>query len=729
MTSAGGRPSVHLVLALHCHQPLGNFEQVFEEAYARSYLPMLEVLERHPALPVSLHYSGCLLEWIEARHPDYLDRLSRGVAAGRFEMLGGGHYEPVLTMLPERDREGQLRRLSEWLGRRLGERPTGMWLTERVWEQCLASSVARAGLRYTLVDESHFRLAGLSPERLVGPFLTEDQGELLRVLPIDERLRYLIPFHEPEEVVAHLEALARRQPGALAVYGDDGEKFGVWPRTYERVYAQGWLERFLALLEREGSWLRVLLAGEAVRRLPPAGKVYLPDSSYHEMNEWTLPLEEQGERQRMAREPWFAQVRGRLRGGSWRSFRTRYPEAELLYGRTLYVGERLREARGRLGAGDALLEEAEREHYRSQCNCPYWHGVFGGLYLPHLRGAVQAHAIRADLLLDRALGTTYPALEVLDLDRDGHEEVLISNAEIKLGLKPHQGGSLYALDCRPGGSNLVDTLARRREAYHDRVASATVLGRADGGGARTIHDAEPAKEADLASHLFYDALPRWCLLDRVSADSPSAERSRRGELDDPGGFSSGNYALRATQDEGAVRLALTRQARVEGTELRLEKTLELPAEGGRVAIGYALWNLGPDAWAFILATEFNLAMQAGDAPDRYYRDPRGAGLGRMSLVADLVGLGGLDLVDEWRRLEVRLRFSRSAGIALHPVETVSRSEAGFERVYQGSAVIPHWRVALAPGQEWQLSMTLEVATPGQEPRSTSGTGTAAHPGV
>jgi alpha-amylase len=42
--------------------------------------------------------------------------------------------------------------------------------------------------------------------------------------------------------------------------------------------------------------------------------------------------------------------------------------------------------------------EARRELYRGQCNCSYWHGVFGGLYLGHLRFAVYKHLLAAERL-------------------------------------------------------------------------------------------------------------------------------------------------------------------------------------------------------------------------------------------------------------------------------------------------------------------------------------------
>ena len=69
--------SIRFCLVLHNHQPIGNFDHVFEAAYRESYLPFLDVFESYDALSVSLHTSGPLMEWLDEHHPEYLERLRR----------------------------------------------------------------------------------------------------------------------------------------------------------------------------------------------------------------------------------------------------------------------------------------------------------------------------------------------------------------------------------------------------------------------------------------------------------------------------------------------------------------------------------------------------------------------------------------------------------------------------------------------------------------------------
>ncbi|MGH9791365.1 MAG: alpha-amylase/4-alpha-glucanotransferase domain-containing protein, partial [Candidatus Acidiferrales bacterium] len=77
----------HLVLLIHSHQPVGNFDHVLEEAYAKCYLPFAQVLERHPSIRLGLHYSGALLEWVEKRHPEFFDLLRELVIRGQVELI------------------------------------------------------------------------------------------------------------------------------------------------------------------------------------------------------------------------------------------------------------------------------------------------------------------------------------------------------------------------------------------------------------------------------------------------------------------------------------------------------------------------------------------------------------------------------------------------------------------------------------------------------------------
>jgi len=174
-------PKFNLVLLIHAHQPVGNFDDVMERTYERSYLPFVECVARHPRVRLGLHYSGSLLEWLAEKHPEYIQRIGALVARGQVEIAGGGFYEPILVAIPYEDQIEQIRRLSHFIEDHFGKRPLGAWLAERVWEPQLPRALAEAGVEYTLVDDSHFLTAGREIPELFGYYIADECGSTVKV--------------------------------------------------------------------------------------------------------------------------------------------------------------------------------------------------------------------------------------------------------------------------------------------------------------------------------------------------------------------------------------------------------------------------------------------------------------------------------------------------------------------------------------------------------------------
>lgn len=452
---------IRFVFGVHLHQPVGNFGYVFQQHLEDVYQPFLDLVEREDFLPVVLHLSGPLLEWLEDNGSQYLDQLARLAGDGKVELLTAGMYEPVLAALPRADRVEQIGWLRQAIKRRFGVDATGLWLTERVWEPELAADLAAAGVRYALVDDRHFLATGFDRHQLHVPYLTESDGKRVALFPIDEKLRYQIPFRQPEETVAYLRELARAgQP--LAVFADDGEKFGGWPGTLEWVYQKGWLTRFVTAIRGliESGEVQLTTLSEALDAIPHGGLAYLPTASYREMEGWSLPPAPA--RRLHTLEVYLGEERlsgpegGLIRGGHWRNFMVKYAEANRMHKLMFALSGMCREA------GDP--PEARRAIGRAQCNDVYWHGVFGGLYLPHLRHAIWRELARAESLLRKDQRLDF---EILDLDADGSAEIWIHSAETSVVISTARGGSIELLLDFATGNNLADALTRRLEAYHE----------------------------------------------------------------------------------------------------------------------------------------------------------------------------------------------------------------------------------------------------------------------
>src|SRR5208283_2586764 len=106
------------------------------------------------------------------------------------ELFTGAMYEPILAILPDRDKAGQIRMMTEYLEKRFKTHPQGLWIAERVWEPHLTKNLAQAGVKYIVTDDAHFKAVGLKEEETFGYYLMEEQGETTGVFPISEKMRY-----------------------------------------------------------------------------------------------------------------------------------------------------------------------------------------------------------------------------------------------------------------------------------------------------------------------------------------------------------------------------------------------------------------------------------------------------------------------------------------------------------------------------------------------------------
>ncbi len=711
---------VHLVLLIHAHQPVGNFDVVLEKIYQQSYLPFLEHLARHPSVRIGLHYTGPLLEWLEARHPEFLSQLAGLVARGQAEMVGGGFYEPILVSIPQRDQMAQLRLMREHLLRKFGRAPAGAWLAERVWEPNLPSVLGAAKVEYTLLDDAHFQAAGIELEDMFGYYIAEDRGATVKVIPGLKSLRYLVPFREVQEIIELLRGIAERHPGGMAAMGDDCEKFGAWPGTHDHCYRNGWLERFFTALEASREWLITTPPGEYLAEHAPLGRAALPAASYTELMEWVLPMP--ARRQLAAIEQEFAgrpDVLRFLRGGIWRGFLCKYPEVNLLHKKMLRISRKLSGVRLR-DAGPAparKIAEARTHLLRAQCNDAYWHGVFGGLYAPHLRTELWRELIRAESLLESLVPRRGVKVrsERFDFDADGAEEVYLTAPKFAALIKPGDGATVAALDFRPTAVALINSLQRRPEPYHARLAEAAD---SKSRGIASIHDQVRVKEPGLDQRLRYDRWARHafrlllfpCGKTRIDYDAVRLEESAT--------FAGGAYRVKESAG-GRIVFDLDAPLDIRGaapsSSLSVVKELQIISteNGCQLRCGVRARMQETSAASvlkFQAGLEIVLNLLAPNEPDRYFEMS-----GKPNRQRRPLGWGGeatgpaLQAVDEWQNVAVGIDAPGVPGFWIAPIETVSESEEGFERVYQGSQILAVWPVELRPGAEWAAELTLNVS--------------------
>ncbi|PIO47424.1 MAG: alpha-amylase [[Chlorobium] sp. 445] len=689
---------INLIFGTHNHQPIGNFDSIFEDAYQRAYKPFLDVFEKFPTLKISKHYTGILFEWLLEKHPDFFDQLRALVKRGNIELISGGFYEPILAVIPDEDKIGQIEKLTKFIKKHFGFHAEGLWLAERIWEQHLTKPLAQAGICYVILDDTHFKYAGLSEEQLLGYYITEEQGYTTHLFPISKTLRYTIPFQPVEKTLEYLHSVADESGQRLVVFADDGEKFGVWPNTYEHVYTKDrWLEQFFKALDENRSWIRMMTFAEALHELKPIGRIYLSNASYAEMMHWSLPTV----KSYLAFEKFEETLKAKhlldgndvfVRGGFWRNFMVKYPEANQMHKRMLEVSAR---AQALIAKGKKVSGKVFDKVWAAQCNCPYWHGVFGGTYLPNLRHPIYQNLIDAEVALDAIENKQGDvSVSVYDFDRDGQEDVVLKSNELSLYFKPSDGGKLVELDYKAARKNILDIFTRREEGYHQQLRKAAKKGSHAHAASETvasIHDIVKLKEANLDEYLYYDSYRRGSLIDHFFEASVTAKALYQNKATELGDFITKPYSVKlgGNKAKRTVLLECVGEVRTAAKTafVQISKTISLAKGKSEFAVDYALRLISDDKLSVRFGVEFAYGLLAGDAPDRYYYfdgttldDRRLRSIGEVR--SPMVGLK-----DEWLHIHARLEASEEATVLRYPIETVSLSEDGFERVYQGCVVV------------------------------------------
>jgi alpha-amylase len=615
------------------------------------------------------------------------------VKRGQIEIMSGGYYEPILPILKPSDAMGQIKMMQEFWKKHAGVTPKGMWLAERVWEPSLAGVLPDAGMQYTILDDEHFRHAGLTEPTLLNYYLTERAGKTLAIFPSDQRLRYMIPFRPVEEVIGHLISLGQAAPGVGITYGDDGEKFGVWPGTHEWVIQKGWLEQFFDQLTENKARIVTTTFSEFMARRCPTKIIYLPTASYQEMLEWAMPADaifrfERAKKILKDSGVWEL-ASSFLRGGFFDNFLSKYPESNNIHNKMLYVSDMIDAAEAECGE---KLHEARAALYRGQCNCAYWHGLFGGLYLSHLRHALYENLIAAEVAVERRVHGTKPYvnLRTCDIDHDRIDEAMITTPDIGVTISPGAGGAITELSYRPARFNLQNTLARRFEAYHRPAEDNQDMSK--GNNIPSIH--EIGKDIrGMGQFLVYDRHPRYTFLDHILPENVNWADlvfNRHEEICDFGGK---QYKMTSHQcRDNNAHISLECDACfAHGKNLKIKKEYRVVTPNA-IETSFTLERLSGDFPSILFATEMNLTLLAGHDPSRYYQ---WGNIQRGKMFMDsretITDAPELKMVDEAFGFRVSIKTEPQARWQFFPIETISQSEKGFDRLYQGSNIWMSWK--------------------------------------
>ncbi len=644
------------IFCAHAHQPVGNFEHVLEEAYTKCYKPFTDVLSRHPQCRVVMHFSGSLLDWIRQNQPQFLVTLKNLQDQGTLEILGGAYYEPVFGEIPAQDLLSQIKLMQTTQVTMFGRASKGVWLTERVWKPELLPILASAGVEYTILDDCHLERAGHTASS--GYYRLEKDADGLDIFASSKKLRYLIPFSQVEDAVSFIRSTSEADQ-TVTVFADDCEKFGMWPKTSAWVYGQQWLDKFLTSIEKCDD-IEMMTFEQARERLTAKEVAHIPQGSYEEMTDWA--------------------------GGSFDNFASKYPESRYMKERMMATSEALAQLDESPDRISDELRSAQKSLYKAQCNCSYWHGVFGGLYLHHLRSAIFENLIEADEAVF-GLSSQFKKVPMVGF----HKADLASGtrwkgrqSQILSYWNGSCGAALEELDYLPRSVNLICTLKRQCEPYHEVV---TKNGSSRLKSGFSIHQLLGVKERGLEKALIYDGHRRLSFMDHFFDKPISVKEYESLDYREEGDFMSAEYI--STVKGKTVRFE--RQGHVMGYAVSLSKEVEMVGDGA-VKVAYQITNKENRPLKMTWAVEFNFSI-GNDAGPRVW---------------DKEATTEVTLMDSWRKIPIRLSSQGEFRVFSCPIDTVSGSESGLGRTYQGNSLLWQKTLILEAGRSTQDIFHLQV---------------------
>ncbi|HOZ71878.1 MAG TPA: DUF1926 domain-containing protein [Spirochaetales bacterium] len=447
----------HLILGTYNHLPEGLDETEFERTYQSCYRPFLSTLNRFPEIQAALYYSGSLLKRFEARHPEYLMLLEEMSARRQIELIGGGFYAPILPLIPNSDRLGQIELMTTYLRKSFGKRPRGCWLPEYAWEPWLASTLQSSGMDYTFLLDRQFKEAEGRDDAALSPVVTEDQGRCLTVLPVRD---CSFSFGKPLGLVEAAEAAGPSQLTVLMVAGE----------RIRPLWEESGLESPDLYMERSLAWFRknsleaeTTTPSRYLKSKRVARKLYFGGSASERFMKASAPD-------------------GAEHGcGSLRRSIIRYAASSALYSRMYYVHLLIGQLRGDKSRKKSAVEDL----WKGQCGDAYWMAPTGGIDDPAIREAAYRSLLDAELTT-RQKGAFVPGVVKADIDFDGVKEYIYQGNDLNAYLHP-RGAVLVELDALKARRNLCDLFSPEPEG--DRARKACFVDR--------LYAAEPGPDAVL----------------------------------------------------------------------------------------------------------------------------------------------------------------------------------------------------------------------------------------
>jgi alpha-amylase len=222
-----------------------------------------------------------------------------------------------------------------------------------------------------------------------------------------------------------------------------------------------------------------------------------------------------------------------------------------------------------------------------------------------------------------------------------------------------------------------------------------------------VHDGVLVKELGLENHLHFDWYRHASLVDHFFGPRTTLEQYAQCKYLETGDFVNQPYTHKVDIDAAGVKLTMRRNGALWFGDvphrLSLQKIVRFNKDKSEFTVDYTITNGEDHPVDIWFGVECSVGLMAGNAHDRYYTiEKRALEDKRLASTGAEENVKRFSLVDEWLGIETSFVLKQAATLWRHPIETVSLSEAGFERIYQCSVVTPTWKTKLVKEVKYQI---------------------------
>ena len=463
-----------LILGAYSQLPPGTPLPILERALSDAYKPVLTYIYKHPELRLHLYLPGTVLEWFEQNHPEMNMLIADLVKKEQLELFTGPYQQPVLQVLPGKDRSGQLETTTTFIRKRFGKRARTAWFYNQIWSPSFVSTMCM-GMLDRLMISSYDRLHDV--QVATDPFVMQDMGKTIEVFFSDDRIDRLVSLLGRGELSYKdfVEALANLRMDAGS--------------NHHTVMVN--LDMLLQACALNPSIPPVVdVLSSIAGRLFPEGECSLLSS---------IPVGNITERGYLAG-GWYGRDSTVTDIGCFNDMFIRHAELNHLYGRLLHTVDLARIFR----RNKDVKRRVESLLVKASCGGAFVLDSSGGCYRGSLRKQCYRYINEAQRLLSSTEDIPYP--QEADLDFDGMKELVWQGKNLGVIVDP-KGGTIAEINYLPTGWNYGDTFT----GYAAEAERLSMNAVPDGSFQRSFndvflsHDAQPEHVAKNMSRQAFDA--------------------------------------------------------------------------------------------------------------------------------------------------------------------------------------------------------------------------------